>query len=206
MHQRLLTSPLWTQRLLCAQHLIRVSLKSRPAAPLPWRRLRVNIGEQLSYELTGLIEMKTWEVVLMTDMPDGSNLMNCHMLFSVKRNADGSIDKFKCRLVADGQTQRHGFCAVSLASEAPILFSRAITVVRPGEFEAPFSLMLPKGSVVVFQGNAGKLAEHCIPGVPAYRISITFRKIPEDVQKLLLAPKEQAMTKWDDDDEYGDDY
>jgi len=59
-------------------------------------------------ELTGLIEMKTWEVVLMTDMPDGSNLMNCHMLFSVKRNADGSIDKFKCRLVADGQTQRHG--------------------------------------------------------------------------------------------------
>ena len=59
-------------------------------------------------ELTGLIEMKTWEVVLMTDMPDGSNLMNCHMIFSVKRNADGSIDKFKCRLVADGQTQRHG--------------------------------------------------------------------------------------------------
>ena len=41
-------------------------------------------------------------------MPDGSNLMNCHMIFSVKRNADGSIDKFKCRLVADGQTQRHG--------------------------------------------------------------------------------------------------
>ena len=43
-------------------------------------------------ELTGLIEMKTWEVVLITDMPDGSNLMNCHMIFSVKRNANGSID------------------------------------------------------------------------------------------------------------------
>ena len=47
-------------------------------------------------------------VVLMSTMPEGSNLMNCDMIFSVKRNTDGSINKFKVRLVADGQTQRHG--------------------------------------------------------------------------------------------------
>lgn len=30
------------------------------------------------------------------------------MVFTVKRHHDGSIEKFKCRLVADGNTQRWG--------------------------------------------------------------------------------------------------
>jgi hypothetical protein len=59
-------------------------------------------------ELSGLLERQTWVVVQMSTMPEGSNLMNCHMIFSIKRDADGSIKKFKARLVADGQTQRHG--------------------------------------------------------------------------------------------------
>lgn len=34
--------------------------------------------------------------------------MRCHLVFDLKRNGDGSIDKFKARLVADGNTQRYG--------------------------------------------------------------------------------------------------
>ena len=34
--------------------------------------------------------------------------MNCHFVFAIKRKADGSIEKFKARLVADGNTQKHG--------------------------------------------------------------------------------------------------
>ena len=34
--------------------------------------------------------------------------MHCHFVFAIKRKADGSIDKFKARLVADGNTQKHG--------------------------------------------------------------------------------------------------
>lgn len=34
--------------------------------------------------------------------------MRCHMVFTVKRLEDGRIDKFKCRLVANGSTQRWG--------------------------------------------------------------------------------------------------
>ena len=34
--------------------------------------------------------------------------MNCHMIFTVKRLKDGSVDKFKCRLVADGNSQQYG--------------------------------------------------------------------------------------------------
>ena len=34
--------------------------------------------------------------------------MHCHFVFAIKRKAHGSIDKFKARLVADGNTQKHG--------------------------------------------------------------------------------------------------
>ena len=43
-----------------------------------------------------------------SSLPKGANVMRCHMVFTVKRLADGSIEKFKCRLVADGNTQRYG--------------------------------------------------------------------------------------------------
>ena len=59
-------------------------------------------------ELNGLMENNTWDTIPRCQMPDGTNLMNCHFLFAVKRAKDGSIDKFKARLVADGNTQRHG--------------------------------------------------------------------------------------------------
>lgn len=59
-------------------------------------------------ELNGLIELGTFEYVRLADVPTGSNIMRCHMVFTVKRLEDGRIDKFKCRLVANGNTQRLG--------------------------------------------------------------------------------------------------
>lgn len=59
-------------------------------------------------ELNGLIELGTFEYVRLADVPPGSNIMRCHMVFTVKRLEDGRIDKFKCRLVANGSTQRWG--------------------------------------------------------------------------------------------------
>ena len=59
-------------------------------------------------EVSGLVENDTWEVVLLTSVPSGSNIMRCHYVFTVKRNADGTVEKFKARLVADGNTQRYG--------------------------------------------------------------------------------------------------
>ena len=59
-------------------------------------------------ELSGLLALDTWSYVRTCDLPAGSNVMNCHYIFTVKRKADGSIDKFKARLVADGNTQKYG--------------------------------------------------------------------------------------------------
>lgn len=45
---------------------------------------------------------------MVADVPSDSNIMRCHMVFTIKRLEDGRIDKFKCRLVANGSTQRWG--------------------------------------------------------------------------------------------------
>ena len=64
--------------------------------------------DAIARELRGLIENDTWEVVPLVSVPPGSNIMRCHFVFTVKRNADGTVEKFKARLVADGNTQRYG--------------------------------------------------------------------------------------------------
>ena len=64
--------------------------------------------EAIAKELAGLLALGTWELVPATSMPRGSNLMHCHYVLTVKRKRDGSVDKFKARLVADGNTQKYG--------------------------------------------------------------------------------------------------
>ena len=101
----------------------------------------------------------------MSSMPEGSNLMNCHMIFSIKRDADGSIKKFKVRLVADGQKQRHGvdfdrvFATVVKMSTVRFLLSVAVMrkmnlssldVVQAylhAELDRPLCMRVPPGLV-----------------------------------------------------------
>ena len=59
-------------------------------------------------ELAGLIRLVTWTVVPLSSLPPHANLMRCHYVFTVKRQRDGSLEKFKARLVADGNTQKYG--------------------------------------------------------------------------------------------------
>ncbi len=56
-------------------------------------------------ELTSLEENQTWEL---TDLPSGKKPIKCRWVFKVKYNADGTVERFKCRLVAQGFTQRQG--------------------------------------------------------------------------------------------------
>ena len=64
--------------------------------------------EAIAKELAGLTALNTWSLVPLSSMPPGSNLMNCHFVFDVKRKKSGEVEKFKARLVADGNTQKHG--------------------------------------------------------------------------------------------------
>ena len=56
-------------------------------------------------EYNSLIKNNTWELV---DLPDQKNVVGCKWLFKLKRNADGSVSRYKSRLVAQGFTQQEG--------------------------------------------------------------------------------------------------
>ena len=64
-------------------------------------------SEAVNKELSGLIARGTWEPMLASAVPNGSNVMRCHYIFTVKRKSDGSVDRFKARLVADGNSQKY---------------------------------------------------------------------------------------------------
>ena len=64
--------------------------------------------DAIDVEWNGIMANDTLDFVKRKTMPHGSNLMNSHFVFDVKPLPDGSIEKFKARLVADGNTQRHG--------------------------------------------------------------------------------------------------
>ena len=64
--------------------------------------------EAIDKELAGLIALRTWDLIPISLVPRGSNLMNCHYVFDVKRLRDATVEKFKARLVADGNTQKYG--------------------------------------------------------------------------------------------------
>ena len=57
-------------------------------------------------ELQSLIENGTFELV---QLPPGRKAIGSRWVFRVKRNADGSIERYKGRLVAKGFSQRPGF-------------------------------------------------------------------------------------------------
>jgi hypothetical protein len=56
-------------------------------------------------EFSSLTKHGTWELV---DLPEDANLVGSKWVYKTKRNADGTIDKHKARLVAQGYTQEEG--------------------------------------------------------------------------------------------------
>ena len=71
--------------------------QSRPDWP-QWR-------EAMDRELETLERANTWRTV---ERPENTNIVDSKWVFHIKRNADGSIDKHKARLVARGFTQVYG--------------------------------------------------------------------------------------------------
>uniref|UniRef100_H3G7R0 Reverse transcriptase Ty1/copia-type domain-containing protein n=1 Tax=Phytophthora ramorum TaxID=164328 RepID=H3G7R0_PHYRM len=59
----------------------------------------------LQTEYQALVANDTWEVV---HLPKGRKILGCHWVFDVKYNPDGTVERFKARLVVRGNTQIHG--------------------------------------------------------------------------------------------------
>ena len=59
----------------------------------------------MNVEIKALEENGTWEV---TTLPKDKKAIDCHWIFKIKYNADGSEDKKKARLVVNGNRQKKG--------------------------------------------------------------------------------------------------
>jgi hypothetical protein len=56
-------------------------------------------------EYNALMENKTWALV---PFSTNKNLIDCKWVYRIKHRADGTIDRYKARLIAKGFKQRYG--------------------------------------------------------------------------------------------------
>ena len=70
---------------------------SSPEAPY-WK-------QAINDEVESILKNHTWELV---DLPPGSKPLGYKWIFKKKMKADGSIDKYKSRLVIKGYKQKEG--------------------------------------------------------------------------------------------------
>jgi histone deacetylase 1/2 len=81
-------------------------------------------------EVQALARNHTWHLV---PRPKGKNIVGCKWVYKVKQKADGSIDRYKARLVAEGFKQRYGvdyeetFSPVVKAATIRIILSIAVS-------------------------------------------------------------------------------
>lgn len=59
----------------------------------------------MSLELQALMANNTWDVVT---LPPEKNLIGCKWVFKTNFKANGTIERFKARLVAQGFNQKYG--------------------------------------------------------------------------------------------------
>lgn len=65
----------------------------------------LNWKNAMNSEMSSLKENHTWEL---TDLPVGARAIPCKWVYRLKTHPDGSIDKYKARLVVKGFSQRQG--------------------------------------------------------------------------------------------------
>ena len=66
--------------------------------------INANFGKKVrNSELESLIANGTWTL---TNIPEGSKTLRSKWVFKIKLRADGTIDKFKARLVVQGFNQK----------------------------------------------------------------------------------------------------
>jgi hypothetical protein len=86
--------------------------------------------QAMDSEYNALIKNNTWHLV---SPKTGTNIIDCKWVYKIKRRVDGTVDRYKVRLVAKGFKQRYGidyedtFNPVVKVSTMMVVLSVAVT-------------------------------------------------------------------------------
>ena len=122
--------------------------------------------EAVMEEMGALIGNQTWEIV---KLPPNKKIVGCRWIFTIKHKADGSIERYKARLVAQDFTQTYGidydetFAPVVKLNSIRVLLSIAVNLDWPllqfdiknaflnGDLDEEIYMRIPPG----FEGKIG---------------------------------------------------
>ena len=94
-------------------------------------------------ELKALEKNNTWDI---TDLPNRKSTVSCKWLFSMKCHANGSVERYKARLVARGYTQSYGIDYEETFATAAKLNTIQVLVSRATNYDWPlFQLDVKNG-------------------------------------------------------------
>ncbi|KAH9735112.1 hypothetical protein KPL71_017633 [Citrus sinensis] len=111
--------------------------------------------EAMNEEMNSLQKNSTWEVV---DLPEGKTPVGCRWVFTIKYKADGTVERFKARLVAKRYTQTYGvdymetFAPVTKINTVHVLLSLAVNLDWP-LYQFDIGTCMRKDISVAFQFN-----------------------------------------------------
>ncbi|KAL5753906.1 hypothetical protein ACOSP7_022126 [Xanthoceras sorbifolium] len=89
--------------------------------------LRRSTRQAINEELDALHKNHTWDVV---DLPSGQSVIGCRWVYKIKTKVDGSVERYKARLIARGFTQEYGIdYEETFASVARLTSVRCLIVV-----------------------------------------------------------------------------
>ncbi|KAL0413101.1 UNVERIFIED_CONTAM: Retrovirus-related Pol polyprotein from transposon TNT 1-94 [Sesamum radiatum] len=130
--------------------------------------------EVVKSEMDSIVSNGTWKLV---DLPPGCTTIGCKWIFKKKLKPDGSIDKFKPRLVANGFKQKEGIDYFDTYSPMDVK-----TAFLYGELEEEIYMDQPEGFAV--HGNERKV---CKLVKSLYRLKQAPKQWHKKFDKTILA-------------------
>ena len=105
-----------------------------PIPKNPQEAIKNRRWKEAMEEMLALLSNHTWDIV---SLPKGKKHVSCRWVYTVKCKSDGSIDRYKARLVAQGYTQTYGidyhetFAPVAKMNTIRIIISLAVNLDLP---------------------------------------------------------------------------